>query len=168
MPRCRKSHLLLFLVLLVIAQSFFAPMGSPADCPLLPRNLFDGPNVDNSRLTRQQSSGDDGNIVGVRNIGLNSFAKEGHAQPLFEFGTPPSGKRHLGKSLPSSHRLPVAQNIMGRSSLEATIITPTTPLVLLSEFLTMTTLIDKIVYLLFVLCYSLCIFSWLTRKHPDI
>jgi hypothetical protein len=46
--------------------------------------------------------------------------------------------------------------------------TSVTPLVLLSEFLTMTTLTDKIVYLLFVLCYSLCIFSWLTRKHPDI
>jgi hypothetical protein len=46
--------------------------------------------------------------------------------------------------------------------------TSVTPLLLLSKFLTMTTLTDKIVYLLFVLCYSLCIFSWLTRKHPDI
>jgi hypothetical protein len=32
----------------------------------------------------------------------------------------------------------------------------------------MSTVTDKIVYLLFVLCYSLCIFSWLLKNHPDI
>jgi hypothetical protein len=46
--------------------------------------------------------------------------------------------------------------------------TSITPLVLLSQFLVTSTLTDKIVYLLFVVCYSLCIFSWLTKKHPDI
>ena len=42
------------------------------------------------------------------------------------------------------------------------------PLVLWGQFLIMTTLTDKIVYLLFVLCYSLCIFDWLVKRHPDI
>jgi len=46
--------------------------------------------------------------------------------------------------------------------------TSITPLVLLSQFLVTSTLTDKIVYLLFVGCYSLCIFSWLTKKHPEI
>ena len=168
MTRCRKSHPLLFLALLVIAQSFFPPMGSPADSPLLPWSLIDDPNVDGSRFARHQSPGNDGNIVGVRNVGLGHFAEKSHGQPLFEFGIPPPGKKHLGKSFPSLHNLPVAQNITGRSPLQATMMISGTPLVLLSKFLTMTTLTDKIVYLLFVLCYSLCIFSWLTRKHPDI
>jgi hypothetical protein len=42
------------------------------------------------------------------------------------------------------------------------------PLVLWGKFLMMTTLTDKVVYLLFVLCYSLCIFDWLIKRHPDI
>jgi hypothetical protein len=42
------------------------------------------------------------------------------------------------------------------------------PLVLGGQFLMMTTLTDKVVYLLFVLCYSLCIFDWLIKRHPDI
>jgi hypothetical protein len=167
MTRCRKSHPLLFLALLVIAQSFFPPMASSADSPLLPWDLNDDPTVDGSRLARHQFSGNDDHIAGVRNVGLNHLSEKGHGQPLFEFGTAP-GKKHLGKFFPSLHNLPVAQNITGRSPLQATMMKSVTPLVLLSEFLTMTTLTDKIVYLLFVLCYSLCIFSWLTGKHPDV
>ena len=167
MTRCRKNHSLLFLALLVIAHSFFPPMASPGDSPLLSWGLIDDPTVDGNRFARHQSSGNDDHIAGVRNVGVNHFAKKGHGQPLFEFGTAP-GKKHLGKFFPSLHNLPVAQNITGRSPLQATMMTSVTPLVLLSEFFTMTTLSDKIVYLLFVLCYSLCIFSWLTTKHPDI
>ena len=168
MTRCRKSHPLLFLALLVIAQSFFPPLGSPADSPLLPWSLTDDPSGDGRRFAWHQSSGNDGDIVGVQNVGLSHFAEKGHGQLLFECGTPPPGKKHLGKFFPSLHKFPIAQNITNRSPLQAAMMTSVTPLVLLSKFLTMTTLTDKIVYLLFVLCYSLCIFSWLTRKHPDI
>lgn len=167
MKRCRKTHPLLFLALLVIAQSFFPPIASPADSPLLPWYLIDGPTVDGSRLARHQFFNNDDHVTGVRNVGPNHFAEESPGQPLFEFEIPP-GKKHLGKFFPSLHNLPIAQNITGESRLQATMRTSVTPLVLLSEFLTMTTLTDKIVYLLFVLCYSLCIFAWLTRKHPDI
>jgi len=45
---------------------------------------------------------------------------------------------------------------------------PPTPLVFLTQFLERSTLPDKIVYFLFVLCYSLCIFKWLLKNHPDI
>lgn len=167
MTRCRKSHPLLFLALLVIAQSSFPPLASPADPPLLSWGLIDDPTVNGSRFAQHRSFDNDDNIAGVRNLGLNYCAEKGYGQPLFELGIPP-GKKHLRKLFPSLHSLPVVQNITGRSPLQATMTTSVTPLVLLSEFLTMTTLTDKIVYLLFVLCYSLCIFSWLITKHPDI
>lgn len=168
MPRCRKSIPLFFLALLVIAQSFFPPMGSPADSPLLSWSLIDDTDVAGGRFARRPSSGNDGHIVGVRNVELGHFSDENRGQPLFEFGRARPAKKHPAISLPSLHNPSPAQIIPGRSSLQAAMMTSVTPLVLLSEFLTMTTLADKIVYLLFVLCYSLCIFSWLTRQHPDI
>ena len=55
------------------------------------------------------------------------------------------------------------------SSFAEVLATPSaSPLVLGGQFLMMTTLTDKVVYLLFVLCYSLCIFDWLIKRHPDI
>jgi hypothetical protein len=62
----------------------------------------------------------------------------------------------------------MVQNIPPAPSLKAAVSTSITPLVLFSEFLVMTTVTDKIVYLLFMLCYSLCVFSWLVKKHPDV
>lgn len=167
MTRCRKDHSLLFLALLVIAQSVFPPMAFAGDSPLLSWGLISDATVDGNWFGRHQSSGTDDRIAGLRNVGVNHRAKKRHGQPPLEFGISP-GKKHPGKFFPSPHNLLVVQNVTGRSPLQATTMTSVTPLVLLSEFLTMTTLSDKIVYLLFVLCYSLCIFSWLTRKHPDI
>jgi len=62
----------------------------------------------------------------------------------------------------------IAQNIKTNPSLKAALRMSLTPLVLLSQFLVRSTMTDKIVYLLFVLCYSLCIFSWLLKNNPDI
>ncbi|KON30914.1 hypothetical protein AC480_00070 [miscellaneous Crenarchaeota group archaeon SMTZ1-55] len=62
----------------------------------------------------------------------------------------------------------IAQHIKANPPLKAAVRMSLTPLVLLSQFLVRSTLTDKIVYLLFVLCYSLCIFSWLLKNHPDI
>ena len=53
-------------------------------------------------------------------------------------------------------------------SLRGTVGMSPTPLVFLTQFLARSTLTDKIVYFLFVLCYSLCIFNWLLKNHPDI
>jgi hypothetical protein len=53
-------------------------------------------------------------------------------------------------------------------SLRGTVGMPPTPLVFLIQFLARSTLPDKIVYFLFVLCYSLCLFNWLLKNHPDI
>jgi len=75
---------------------------------------------------------------------------------------------HLGKSFPYRHSPPMAQSMPLPPSLKAAVSTSITPLVIFSEYLLTTTVTDKIVYLLFMLCYSLCIFSWLIKKHPDI
>jgi hypothetical protein len=75
---------------------------------------------------------------------------------------------HLGKSSPYRYSPPMAQSIPPPPSLKAAMSTSITPLVIFSEYLLTTTVTDKIVYLLFMLCYSLCIFSWLIKKHPDI
>jgi len=75
---------------------------------------------------------------------------------------------HLGKSFPYRYSPPMAQSIPPPPSLKAAVSTSITPLVIFSEYLLTTTVTDKIVYLLFMLCYSLCIFNWLIKKHPDI
>ena len=62
----------------------------------------------------------------------------------------------------------IAQNIETNPSLKATLRISFAPLVILSQFLVKSTLTDKIVYFLFVLCYSLCIFSWLLKNNPAI
>ncbi len=62
----------------------------------------------------------------------------------------------------------IAQNIETNPSLKATLRMSLAPLVILSQFLVRSTLTDKIVYFLFVLCYSLCIFSWLLKNNPGI
>ncbi len=80
-------------------------------------------------------------------------------------------KSPLGKSFIRDyyHYSPfIAQHIKANPTLKGTMRMSLTPLVLLSQFLVRSTLTDKIVYLLFVLCYSLCIFSWLLKNHPDL
>lgn len=61
-----------------------------------------------------------------------------------------------------------AQQINANPSLKGATRMSFTPLVLLSQILVRSTVTDKIVYLLFALCYSLCIFRWLLKNHPDI
>jgi hypothetical protein len=62
----------------------------------------------------------------------------------------------------------IAQHIKANPPLKGAMRMSLTPLVFLSQVLVRSTLADKIVYLLFVLCYSLCIFRWLLKNHPDI
>ncbi len=149
-------------------QLIIPPISSPTD--YLP--LSWGPNDDLElacyRIYYGASSGNYVHIIDVGNIILYRASLKPHPQGLHDFRVPSLAKNHLVKYLPSRYSLPIAQNITPKPSLKATMRTSTTPLALLSEFLVVTTLTDKIVYLLFLLCYSLCIFSWLIKKHPDI
>lgn len=92
--------------------------------------------------------------------GIHSQLMDHPVAPV-EYGKSFSGGNH--RSVPI--RLEEVENT---SSLRAPIGISPTPLVLLTHFLARSTLTDKIVYLLFVLCYSLCIFNWLLKNHPDI
>jgi hypothetical protein len=96
---------------------------------------------------------------------------EPHVRTLRDFRDHYLTKNQLGKSfIRDYYRYSpfIAQNIETNPSLKAAVRISLTPLVLLSQYLVRSTLSDKIVYLLFVLCYSLCIFSWLLKNHPDI
>ncbi len=96
---------------------------------------------------------------------------EPHVRALRDFRDHYLTKNQLGKSFIRDYYRyspSIAQNIETNPSLKAAVRMSLTPLVLLSQYLVRSTLSDKIVYLLFVLCYSLCIFSWLLKNHPDI
>jgi len=96
---------------------------------------------------------------------------EHHVRALCDFRDHCLSKSQLGKSfIRGYYRYSpfIAQNIKTNPSLKAALRMSLTPLVLLGQFLVRSTLTDKIVYLLFVLCYSLCIFSWLLKNNPDI
>ncbi|NNG07707.1 MAG: hypothetical protein HKM90_08225, partial [Desulfobacteraceae bacterium] len=96
---------------------------------------------------------------------------EPHVRALRDFRDHYLTKNQLGKSFIRDYYRyspSIAQNIKTNPSLKAAVRMSLTPLVLLGQFLVKSTLTDKIVYLLFVLCYSLCIFSWLLKNHPDI
>ncbi|MFQ5843324.1 MAG: CFI-box-CTERM domain-containing protein [Thermodesulfobacteriota bacterium] len=96
---------------------------------------------------------------------------EPHVRALRDFRDHYLTKNQLGKSFIRDYYRyspSIAQNIETNPSLKAAVRMSLTPLVLLSQYLVWSTLSDKIVYLLFVLCYSLCIFSWLLKNHPDI
>jgi hypothetical protein len=92
--------------------------------------------------------------------GIRSQLRDRPVAPV-EYGKSLSGGVH--RSVPIR-----SEEVQNNSSLRATIGISPTPLVLLTQFLARSTLTDKIVYLLFVLCYSLCIFNWLLKNHPDI
>jgi hypothetical protein len=149
-------------------QFIFPPIGSPADYFSLPRIPMDDALLVGYRAYSGESSGNHDHIDNVGNIVLNRSSWEPQVQALFDSHVRSLAKNHFGKSLPFRYSLTIAQNITPNPSLKVATGTPTAPLVLLSEFLVMTTLTDKMVYLLFVVCYSLCIFSWLIKKHPDI
>ena len=149
-------------------QFIFPLMGSSGDYLPLPWGLMDDPDLTGYRDYHAESSGNYRHIIDVRNVVFHPSSWEPHVQALLDFGAPSLAKNYLGKSFAHRHNPPIAQNIPPDLSLKAAMSTSITPLVLLSEFLIMTTLTDKIVYLLFVLCYSLCIFSWLIKKHPDV
>jgi hypothetical protein len=94
-----------------------------------------------------------------------------HVRALRDFRDHYLTKSQLGKSfIRDDYRYNpfIAQHIKANPSLKGATRMSLTPLVLLSQFLVRSTLTDKIVYLLFVLCYSLCIFRWLLKNHPDI
>ncbi len=96
---------------------------------------------------------------------------EPHVRALRDFRDHYLTKNQLGKSLIRDYYRYspfIAQNIETNPLLRATVRMSLTPMVLLGQFLVRSTLTDKIVYLLFILCYSLCIFSWLLKNHPDI
>lgn len=92
--------------------------------------------------------------------GIRSQLRD-HPVASVEYGKSFSGGVHRSVSIGS-------EEVQNNSSLRATIGISPTPLVLLTHLLARSTLIDKIVYLLFVICYSLCIFNWLLKNHPDI
>jgi hypothetical protein len=182
MATYRKNHLLFFLLTLIPMQLISPSISSPVD--YLPVSW--GPD-DSERACYRVYHGESlenyGHIIDVKNVKLPAH-KAGLArhlpvilyrsswkpypQVLRDLRGHSLAKNHLGKSFPYRYTPPIAQNITPNPSPKATMRTTITPLVLLSNFLVATTLTDKIVYLLFVVCYSLCIFSWLIKKHPNI
>ena len=152
MTKGRKSHLLFFLILLIPIQLILLPIGFLADYLVVSWNLTDDLERAGFRVSHIASSGNYTRIMEGENDGLSSPPRELRASR-------DSNRRHLPSTV---------QNLTANPALKATMRTSITPLVLLSQFLVTSTLTDKIVYLLFVVCYSLCIFSWLTKKHPDI
>ena len=167
MSKYRKHHLLFFLTLIPI-QFIFPQISSPADYLPLSWGPNDDPELAFHRVYYGASSGNYAHIIDVGNIILYRSSLKPHLQGLHDFRVPSLTKNHLVKSFSHRYSLSSARNITPNPSLKTTMRTSINPLVLLSEFLVVTTLTDKIVYLLFVLCYSLCIFSWLIKKHPDI
>ena len=100
-----------------------------------------------------------------------SSSWEPHVRAPCDFSDHYLGKSQLGRSFTRDyyrHSPFIAQNIETNPSLKATLKMSPAPLVILSQFLVRSTLTDKIVYFLFVLCYSLCIFSWLLKNNPGI
>ncbi len=96
---------------------------------------------------------------------------EHHVRALCDFSDHYLSKSQLGKSFTRDYYRYspfIAQNIETTPSLKATLRMSLAPLIILSQFLVRSTLTDKIVYFLFVLCYSLCIFSWLLKNNPGI
>jgi len=96
---------------------------------------------------------------------------EPHVRALCDFSDHYLSKSQLRRSFTrGDYRYSpfTAQNIETNPSLKATLRMSPAPLVILSQFLVRSTLTDKIVYFLFVLCYSLCIFSWLLKNNPGI
>ena len=95
---------------------------------------------------------------------------EPHVRALRDFRDRYLTKSPLGKSFIRDyyrHSPFIAEHIKANPTLKGAMRMSLTPLVLLSQCLVMSTLMDKIVYLLFVVCYSLCIFSWLLKNHPE-
>jgi hypothetical protein len=96
---------------------------------------------------------------------------ESQREALWDFRDQSHTQSQLGRSLlrKSFRQGPfIAQNIKINPSPKTTAKMYPTPLVFLTQFLVSSTLTDKIVYLLFVLCYSLFIFNWLLKNHPNI
>lgn len=96
---------------------------------------------------------------------------EPHVRTLRDFRDHYLTKSQLGKSFVRDYYRYspfIAQHIQANPSLKGATRMSLTPLVLLSQMLVRSTMTDKIVYLLFVLCYSLCIFKWLLKNHPNI
>ena len=168
MAKCRKSDLLFFLLTLIPIQFILLPISSPADYLPLSWDPNDNPDLAGYRVYYGESSGNYDHIIDVGNVVLYRSSWEPHVQVLYDFRDPYLAKNPPGKSFPYRYSPSIAQKITASPSLKATMRAPITPLVLFSEFLVTSTLIDKLVYLLFMLCYSLYIFSWLIRKHPNI
>jgi hypothetical protein len=96
---------------------------------------------------------------------------EPHVRTLRDFRDHYLTKSQLGKSFVRDYYRYspfIARHIQANPSLKGATRMSLTPLVLLSQMLVRSTMTDKIVYLLFVLCYSLCIFKWLLKNHPNI
>ena len=126
-----------------------------------------------SSATLVQTSSEDGYTEWGCFIATAAYGSlwEPHVRALRDFRDHYLTKTQLGRSfIKDYYRYSpfIAQNIKTNPPLKAAVRMSLTPLVLLSQLLVRATLTDKIVYLLFVLCYSLCIFSWLLKNHPDM
>ena len=161
MTKGSKSHLLFFLILLMPVQLILLPIGFLADYLVVSWNRTDHLERPGFRTPHSASSGNYRRIMEGGNDPRPGLPWEPHAPR--DSNTLCLAGNHLRRYLPST-----VQNLDANPALKATMSTSITPLVLLSQFLVTSTLTDKIVYLLFVVCYSLCNFSWLTKKHPDI
>jgi hypothetical protein len=170
MAKCRKRHLLFFLLIFISMQCILPAIGYPGNYLPLPGSPPDDFNLTGSRAYCAASSENYNDIIDVGNLVFHRSSWEPHVGGTgpFDLEAPSHARKHLGKPSPRGHTPPMVQNISPPPSLKATVSTSITPLVLFSEFLLMTTVTDKIVYLLFMLCYSLCVFSWLVKKHPDV
>lgn len=167
MVKYRKNNLLFFLLTIIPMQLISPSISSPVD--YLPISWGpDDPERACYRVYHGESSENYGHIIDGENGILYHSSWKPHLQVLHVLLDHSLANNHLGKSFPYRYTPPIAQNITPDPLMKATMRTTITPLVLLSNFLVATTLTDKIVYLLFVVCYSLCIFSWLIKKHPDI
>lgn len=167
MAKYRKNHLLFFLLTIIPMQLISPPISSPVDYRPVSCGS-DDPERACYRVYHAESSENYGHIIYGENGILYHSSWNPHLHVLHVLPDHSLAKNHLRKSFPCRYTPAIAQNITSDPLLKATMRTTVTPLVFLSNFLVATTLTDKIVYLLFVVCYSLCIFSWLIKKHPDI
>ena len=151
-------------------QYIFPSVGHPGNYLPLPWRTLNDSSRTASHAYYAESSENCDWIIGVGNLAFHPSSWEPHvggAGP-FDLAVPSHARKHLGKPFPCGYYLAMVRNIASAPSLKATVSTSISPLVFFSEFLVMTTVTDKLVYLLFVICYSLCIFSWLVKKHPDV
>lgn len=148
----------------------FPAIGYPGNYLSLPGSPPHDFHLTAPRAYYAESSENYDRIIDVGDLVFHFSSWEPHVQGAgsFDLEAPSLATQHLAKPSPLGYNSPMVQNIPSAPSLKAAVSTSITPLVIFSEFLVMTTVTDKIVYLLFMLCYSLCVFSWLVKKHPDV